>query len=222
MDTFNHGSCMPILAAVGGNMHLGDLEAECRGAPTTDGGGDASAIDCSAASGMPIAMACSQETAADAAFCQSACFTALQPYYEECSALMPAYMTMMLAPVVGLMASCSGPAGSATGVCDMVGLMATCSAPDAGLDELDGNDMTTMCANACITSMFPCTSNPMLAMTMGPELVAALPQLEAMCDTGGPGASGPGDGVCEMQPLIAMMADGTMDQCGDAATPDCT
>ena len=218
MDTYNHGSCMPVLAAIGADLNLGDLEAECRGTPTTDGGGDASAIDCSTAAGMPIAMACSQESAADAAFCESACYAALAPFYEECSALMPSYMTMMLGPVLQLLGTCAPTGGTS---CDMVGLLALCSAPDAGLDELDGEDLAAMCANECFSNMFPCANDPMLAMTMGPDMVTALPQLEAMCVVD-PAATGPGDGVCEMGALIAFSQDGSMEACNNDPVCTCT
>lgn len=152
MDRYNHGSCMPILAAVGSNLHLGDLEATCRESTTTDGGLDASAVDCSTAAGMNVALACGQETALDTEFCHSACFAQLQPYYQECAALMPSYLLVILDPVIALMGTCGegGMAGvlAAAPVCDIMGLMTLCTGPDSGLGLLaeDEADPAVMCA----------------------------------------------------------------------------
>ena len=204
MDTYNHGACMPMLQLFGANLHLGDLEAECRDSLSTDGGEDATAIDCSPAAGMSIAMVCSQETGADAAFCDSACFQALNPYYETCQALMPEYMTMMLMQVIPLMQACDAAADGTAAPCDMVGMTALCTAPDSGMEDL-GEDIPSMCGNPCIQAMIPCANDPMLAMMFGEDFVGEIGQIELMCDEGGEGASGPGDGVCEMASLMAYM-----------------
>jgi hypothetical protein len=205
---------MVMLQMVGQNLRLGDLEAMCRESLSTDGGEDASAVDCSPAAGMPIAMACSQETNADAMFCESACFQTLSPWYEECSAEMPTYLQAMLAVPLGLMGQCD-EAGPGEAVCDMVNLMAVCGAADSGMDELDASDTAAVCANACIQQIFPCSDNPMLALTMGPEAAASFAMLDGMCN-GGEGGTGPGDGICEIGGFMAMSADPAMspDACG--------
>ena len=143
MDTYNHGACAPMLQMMGANLHLGDLEASCREEVGTDGGEDASAVDCSPAVGMPIALACSEETRlamsgqVNAAFCESPCAAQLVPYYEECASMMPVYMTyasahppsaapsgcpddavadrQMMAPLIGQVENC----GERSQVCEL-------------------------------------------------------------------------------------------------------
>ena len=172
---YNHGSCMMVLQMVGQNLRLGDLEAECRESLTTDSGEDASAVDCSPASSMSIALACSQETAADTMFCESTCFSVLSPWYEMCQAEMPSYMQAMMAVPLGLMQQCDADATAAgEPVCDMTTLMAVCMSPDSGLDDLDEDNPMAACENVCIQNIIPCANNPMLAMMFGPEAVACL------------------------------------------------
>lgn len=188
--------------------------SECRASANTDDGGDATAVDCSDAAAMPIAMACSQSQAGDKTFCAGACASQLGPYYEECQSLMPGYISMMLAPQISMLTGCAGfDTDDAGDVCDLMGLMTICTAPGAGMDALDMADMTAVCANPCITSMFPCAGNPMLAMTLGADTADGIPALEAMCGDSVAAAAGPGDGVCDMVSLMSMLQDGSLDAC---------
>eukprot|EP01043_Picozoa_sp_COSAG02_P047076 COSAG02_NODE_4473_length_5327_cov_2.650344_7_plen_179_part_01 len=120
MDTFNHGSCLPLVPTVGHSLPLGDLEASCRESISTDDGNDATAIDCPAAA-MPVALVC--VNVADSSFCDSECYDALAPYLEECSGVMPGYMNTLISGALALAGSCT--AGQEA--CDMASLVTTCA-----------------------------------------------------------------------------------------------
>ena len=211
---------MAMLQVVGQSLRLGDLEAECRESLTTDGGADASAVDCSPASSMTIVLACSQETSGDTMFCESTCYSVLNPWYEVCQAEMPTYIQAMMAVPLQLMQQC-GAGDPAAAVCDMTTLMTVCMA-DSGLDSLDGEDPMAACANPCIAQILPCADNPMLSMILGADAVASFVQLDQMCN-GGDGDAGPGDMVCNLGGLMAMMSDPAMDPslCGSDVTCTC-
>eukprot|EP01044_Picomonas_judraskeda_P027367 COSAG03_NODE_8669_length_781_cov_2.994135_1_plen_106_part_10 len=102
-----------VMQMVGQNLQLGDLEAECRESLSTDGGGDASSLECSAANAMGIVLECSQETAADSMFCDSPCFSVLAPWYEVCQAEIPTYMQAMMEVPISLMQQCDDDAPAA-------------------------------------------------------------------------------------------------------------
>ena len=212
---------MMLMQMVGQNLQLGDLEAECRESLSTDGGGDASSLECSAGNAMGVALACSQETAADSMFCNSACFAVLAPWYEVCQAEIPTYMQAMMQVPLSLMQQCDADAPAAA-VCDMTALMTACMA-DSGLDTLDPNNPMAACANPCITQLFPCLSNPMLAMMFGADAMAGFEQLNSMCNADA-SDGGPGDGVCQIGTFLAMSADPAMDPdlCNQDITCTCS
>jgi hypothetical protein len=215
MDDYNHGACMPLMQTVGATLHLGDLEARCRESLGTDGGADASRTDCSTAAAMPIVLACSRETTADAYFCESPCYAVLAPYVEECSAEIPSYIEEMLAPVLSMVEPCAAEQ-PAEPECDMMTTMTACTndPPGARLD----------CENTCLQNLFICQDDPMLPAVFGPRMVAQLPALQSMCVVP-EGATAGGDGICDMVSLQRCAAGGReLDaECGPGPRdPRCT
>ena len=207
MDTYNHGSCMPLLQMFGAQMHLGDLEADCREDDGTDGGADASEADCGPESGMLIALSCAQVTAADKAFCEGDCAARLAPFQEECAAMMPAYLSTMLAAPISMLAQCDD--GSER-ECDMVALMTACQEAPLG----DGATIDELCANSCTQGMIPCADNPLLTMSLGPEAASTIGQIEAMCAEAPEGATGGADGICDLNSLMSCSTNGSIEACG--------
>ena len=193
MDTYNHGACMPAVQWLAGSaLRLGDLESSCREMASSDGGADASAVACSSTAAMPMVMACSRETAADQAFCLSPCHALLAPFAAECASMMPGWLSQMLAPALAAVQACAD--ASAEDTCDMMLLMPTCQAEPPG-DTLD-------CQNPCLLQLFACQGNPMLPMIFGEDVAGRVPGIQAMC-VAPEGATGAGDGICDVQKLMA-------------------
>lgn len=217
MDTYNHGSCMTLMQTVGGTLGLGDLEARCRETLGTDGGADASRTDCSTAASMSVVLACSRETANDAAFCRSPCYATLNPYLEECSAEIPSQIQRMLEPVTAMVEPCR-ETGPAQQECDMTRTMTACQFDPPG-EELD-------CGNTCLQNLFLCQTDPMLPAIFGARMVAYLPGLQATCAPQTDANSGVGgDGLCDLSSLHTCVAGGrALDaECGTGPQdPQCT
>ena len=164
VDTYNHGGCQRALQKLGDALHLGDLEASCREAISTDGGADASAADCSPAVGIEVALACSRTSVTGSTFCASPCYAALSPFMELCSAMIPKAIQMMLQPALALLAGgqCSGP--SAAGVGDgRCNLDLVASACQLNPSLACGRDMSCVCALDCTQEMLDCLDSPALA-----------------------------------------------------------
>ena len=190
MDEYNHGSCMPLVPTVAHSLPLGDLEASCRESLSTDDGQDANAIDCPTAA-MPVLLACASETGEDAeAFCESDCYDSLAPYLEECSAVMPGYLTTLLAGALALEGSCQRD-----DVCDMTTLVTACqNDPPSSTGELD-------CENTCLQNMFVCRDDPLLTSVLGPGAPSHVTRLQMQCDAAPDGVAA-GDGVCDIHALL--------------------
>lgn len=188
MDTFNHGSCLPLVPTVGHSLPLGDLEASCRESISTDDGNDATAIDCPAAA-MPVALVCVNVADTSSSFCDSDCYDALAPYLEECSGVMPGYMNTLIAGALALAGSCTADEET----CDMTSLVTTCAT--AQIDALG-------CEDPCLHSMSLCRGDPTLSSVLGPHAPAQLDLMEVRCDAtldDNPA----GDGQCDLHDLLS-------------------
>ena len=115
MASYSHGPCLSVLQTAEGafpyGLHLRELAMTC----DPDGTVEPAAVDCAPAAAMPIVMSCSQETAADAAFCQSTCYTELQPWIQECRDQVPDYVTEMLSTALDLVDQCQEQQGDVDG-----------------------------------------------------------------------------------------------------------
>ena len=96
-------------------------------------------------------------------------------------------------------------------VCNFSGLAMVCATNPIPEDE---EDISVICANACMQAILPCTDNPMLTIMMGPEEAEGLASLNDICEPP-EGGSGPGDGVCELQSILTMADDSGIDSCGE-------
>ena len=76
----------------------------------------------------------------------------------------------------------------------MMLLMPTCQAEPPG-DTLD-------CQNPCLLQLFACQGNPMLPMIFGEDVAGRVRGIQAMC-VAPEGATGAGDGICDVQKLMA-------------------
>ena len=186
MDTFNHGSCLPLVPTVGHSLPLGDLEASCRESISTDDGEDATAIDCPAAA-MPVALVCANVPASDSSFCDSECYDALAPYLEECSGLMPGYMNSLISGALSLAGSCTIDQQER---CDMASLVTTCQ--NVQIEALD-------CQSSCLRRMSLCRDDPRLSSVLGPHAPAQLDLMQMRCT---PDVNPAGDGRCDLDYLL--------------------
>ena len=109
-----------------------------------------------------------------------------------CASMMPGWLSQMLAPALAAVQACAD--ASAEDTCDMMLLMPTCQAEPPG-DTLD-------CQNPCLLQLFACQGNPMLPMIFGEDVAGRVPGIQAMC-VAPEGATGAGDGICDVQKLMA-------------------
>ena len=219
MASYSRGPCLPVLQTAEGafpyGLHLRELAMTC----DPDGTVEPAAVDCAPAAAMPIVMSCSQETAADAAFCQSTCYTELQPWIQECRDQVPDYVTKMLSTALDLVDQCQEQQGDEQG-CDMAGLILTCR-NDPPPDAVALSDMPRFCDNPCIRGMWPCANDPTLPIAFGSDLVTNIPRIKSMC-VSPEQATGGDDGMCDMRVLVQQCGAGSSyEACGSDSACRC-
>ena len=93
-------------------------------------------------------------------------------------------------------------------------MMANCADADETLDfdEDEEIDIDELCANPCIQALIPCSNNPLIRLTMGPDEAEGIAALRPMCAPTPAGATGPGDGICDFRSMVGVCDEGQMDE----------
>ena len=91
------------------------------------------------------------------------------------------------------------------GGCDLTALDTACqpgSADTPSDEDWERLDLDTLCVNPCVQALIPCAGNPLMTLMMGRDEASGIAALEPMCAPPPPGATGGGDGICDVGGLI--------------------
>lgn len=98
--------------------------------------------------------------------------------------------------------------------CDLGAMMVDCAGvdPDSFGNGDEDVDIDELCEDQCISSLIPCSTNPVIITMMGADEAAGIAALRAVCAPTPTEATGPGDGFCDLRGLFDLCGEGQVEE----------